>query len=572
MLGSYLSRLIIQKTFQQLGFWTILVTSSLLFSSATFASDKTQILFLLKTNEIEKAFTLYQKNYTDKPDFKLLEEMATLLLKEGILSSDPETQLLTMYGASIAKLLCPLHILEEGLESDNPYVQAASIRTLAEMGEDGTDEILMKAMHSSFLMIRIQAAHVLAMRGHKKVLGPIESLMRKLPIQAWVFFPEFYAQIGNSQAISILKSLLHSPVTEVRLSSIYYAAKHNRDDLLPLIRSMATHVDLGEQEMAAFALGAFKDAGSKELLLKLQEAKEPEVALAASFALTQIGESKAEEKIIELAKKKNPFAISLLARYEKGRDTLAELLHDKEPSIRLNALISLIKHKDPRSLSALGEFLFHTHQDLGFMPVSSMGHALRAFRIIPLATAKAKQDQGELLAITQALREELLTDSLEFEEPLFLLIARKLFETKQLALVPLLVHLLENRHSDATISLLQEMATHSRVPLIRAYCNLALYRLEATGFDEKALYSWVEREKESHLIQFRTKASSKKKNKLTSIYALTPEETSNLLIESYQALAIRHDPKAVEILVNAIAHGNPKNRYALAGLLLLAIQ
>ena len=57
-----------------------------------------------------------------------------------------------------------------------------------------------------------------------------------------------------------------------------------------------------------------------------------------------------------------------------------------------------------------------------------------------------------------------------------------------------------------------------------------------------------------------------------SSFDLTPEESSRLLIESYQALAEKHDAKSIDSLLEALKEGNAKNRYVLSGLLLLAIQ
>ena len=60
--------------------------------------------------------------------------------------------------------------------------------------------------------------------------------------------------------------------------------------------------------------------------------------------------------------------------------------------------------------------------------------------------------------------------------------------------------------------------------------------------------------------------------KLSDSFDLTPEENSRLLIEAYQAFAERNDERSIDTLIEVIKEGNPKNRPALAGLLLRAIQ
>ena len=55
-------------------------------------------------------------------------------------------------------------------------------------------------------------------------------------------------------------------------------------------------------------------------------------------------------------------------------------------------------------------------------------------------------------------------------------------------------------------------------------------------------------------------------------FTLTPKETSRLLIEAYETLAESHEMEGIDLLIEAIRLGHKKNRYALAGLLLKAIQ
>ncbi len=47
-----------------------------------------------------------------------------------------------------------------------------------------------------------------------------------------------------------------------------------------------------------------------------------------------------------------------------------------------------------------------------------------------------------------------------------------------------------------------------------------------------------------------------------------PEETSHFLITVFETLAKSQNQVGIETLIHAIAHGHPKNRYALAGLLM----
>ena len=86
----------------------------------------------------------------------------------------------------------------------------------------------------------------------------------------------------------------------------------------------------------------------------------------------------------------------------------------------------------------------------------------------------------------------------------------------------------------------------------------------------KTLFSWVKEQKDCPLFRFRPLLPWTERRDLSHL--LTPEETSRLVIESFEALAEQHDPQGIDLILTAIQSGHPKNRYALAGLLIKALQ
>ncbi|MDX8431594.1 MAG: HEAT repeat domain-containing protein [Candidatus Algichlamydia australiensis] len=544
------------------------------FCGTLVSKEPSHILFLIKRGETERAIKEYMhhRNEVGHHEPELLEEMAISLLHEGITSSNTDVQMMSMFGAKAAKVLCPLHIFEEGLNSQSPYVQAAALGTVAEMHEDYTDDLILEGMHSKFLMIRVQTAYFMAQRAAKGACGQIESLMRKLPPQFWAYFPELYAQLETSDARALLKSLLNHQLLQVRLATLFAITKFGRDDLLPSIRALSTHVDPFEQEMAAFSLGHFGDIGSKKQLEHLAKSPSDDVKLAALYALMQIGEEQHFSEIVKMAEKKNLFAVYLLHKWERGKDILAKLVHDRDINVRLNATVALLKLKEVRALGAIAEFLLKTPSDLGFEPQLSAGSSLRAWRVKRLASAQPKEERERLAMITRSFRQELLVDSMELGEKIFMHIARKIFYTRHRELIPTLVRLLENQNSPCSLELLRSYSKEMGMPLTRAYCNLALYRLKADGFDQNSFIDWIHNEQGKHLIQFEKKSGWKRKKKALTSYELAPAETSQLLFETYEAIATAHEPNAIDLLLDAMAYGNEQNRFALAGLLLIALQ
>lgn len=537
------------------------------------AIDRDHIAYLMQSRELHASLEMYEEYRKElgRHDFEILQQLGMIIIEQGVRSGDMEAQLLSIFGAAIAGLSSSIDILDEGIRSPHFETQMASIQFLARMQDDRCDDLLTKAMSSNFLMARMEAGYHLSTRKHQKAAGQIESLMCKIPQELWFYFPQFFALIGTSEAIGVLRQLIENPNSMVRVEAILSAARFDRDDLLGKIRAHATHLHIDEQEASAAALGFLKDSKSIPQLKKLSESSAENVKLAALRSLYFLGDISALDKIIEIAKKQSLFAIALLGDFSGGEDLLAELSTHKNIHVRINSAISLLKRRDPRAILPIEEILIRDTRELGFQPSVSVGHSLMAWKVVPSFPQHGELPY-DLYALTLQLREQILADCLELKESDFLKVAAHIFNMRQGDLIPLNVALLENLQTEGAIKLLKMHANRTGAPLIRGYCNLALYRLNQPGNHEKVLREWISRVKTTELIRFRPMLPWDKRSGHESPYELTPEESSRLLIEIYQALSDRHDEIGIDILLDGIKTGHPKNKYALAGLLIRAIQ
>lgn len=540
--------------------------------ATTSVPNKSQITYLMQTKEIEKSIQLYfrYKDYLGKHDFEVLQQMAFILLDQGARSKDRETELLSIYGSAIANVSASLDILESGIKSEHAETQVASIQFLGRMQDDRSDELLIKAMSSPFFFARMEAALHLAQRKHHAAVGQIESLMYRIPPQARFFFPQFFALIGTSDAISILRHLMEDRHTAVRIEALLSAARFGRDDLLPSIRMNVTHVNIAEQEASAYAIGLLKDSRSLKKLKRLFDSAPINVQIAASRSLHLLGDSHAKEFLIEKAEECNLFAIVNLGDIPEGREALARLCNHPDLCIRINAAIALIKHRDPRCLKALLQIIVRDGRDMGLQPQLSIGKTMLAFKPI-FSSSLQKNNLFDVQSATHSIRQQLLTESMNLPEDDFLLIAEMIFASKQSDLIPSLVALLENLQTPRAVNLLKRHAQAAGLPLIRAYCNLSLYRMGKEGPYEDYLMDWITRNRDSEMIRFRPLVPLDKRLD-DSPYELTPEDSSRVLIDAYQALSDKQQIRSLNLLLQAIQKGNPKNRYVLAGLLLRSLQ
>ncbi|MCI5052914.1 MAG: HEAT repeat domain-containing protein [Simkaniaceae bacterium] len=535
-------------------------------------ADGRQALFLFVQGDIDSGINAYiEAAKREGHNLDVLQEMATHLIENGAKSYDLEEQLISMYGIGVSGLARAKQILWEGVTSEHPQVVLASLQLLSESGDDMVEDALCKAMTSPYLPVRVEALFHLSRRKSRYALPHVESLRGRLPDELSVFFPDFYGLIGTPEAMRVFQKLFEDKLTVVRVAAILSAAKFGRDDFLPGIKRALTHPSPAEQEAAAAALGMLKDLSAVERLEKLAKSPYDEVKLAACTALREMGRHAYDDTIAELAKKGNTFAIMQSLVLPDCENLLKPLLKHTNRQVRLNAALGLLMKRDPSSLDTLCDLIFDDVNEWGFYPTSSGGHSLYAWKVAPSASKLPLFAQTDIVALSLAFQERMLAMAVDLPKENFLNLARRIFATRHLALVPLTVRLLENCECPEVISLLRWGSQMPGAPLIRGYCALALYRLGKEIVEKERFLAWIREQKGHELFRFRPMVSRSPEVKDLSVFELTPEENSRLLIESYETLAMKKEEHSIEILLDAIKSGNPKNRPALAGLLLRAI-
>jgi HEAT repeat protein len=533
---------------------------------------KLQSLFLMQQNRVEESLDRYREYTTasGRHDFEMLQQMGMTLLVNGAQAQDAEVFLMTLFGAGLSGSNGALDILEKGIEHPDPQTQLLSLHFLSQLEDDRTGEILNRAMSSNFLSTRMEAAFYLASRKHPHAVGQIEGLMFRLPPVFKPFFPSFFALIGTPDATAAVRRLMEDQDVQVRIESILQVARLGRDDFLPLLRKRLTHSHVAELEAAIFATAALKDSQSSVKLKRHVNSSTDTVRLAAALALLRLGDRSHIGVIEELAKNFNLFAIVSLGSVVGSEEILAPLAKSPDLQIRINAGVALLERRDPRALPVLSEMLIEDARDVAFQPFPSPGRSMNVFKAIPSAELHAKEP-GTDLSYSLAIREHLLREALHLPEESFLALARNIFTKHQSDLIPCTIALLENLQTPGAKQVLKEGAGKLSHPLIRDYCNLALFRLKEEGPYEEIVSRWVMQQKEAQLIRFRPLLPWKFRLEQAD-YALTPEETSKLLIDSFFAIASRRDEKSIAFLLDAIQLGNPINRYALMGLLMKATE
>lgn len=527
-----------------------------------------QILYRMHTGEMQEALNLYREHQKTlgHHDQELLQQIGLTLLDQGYRSHDPEIRVLTLFGAGISSYERALYILEEAAASNQPQMQMIALNFLARSQHDRADDAIQRCLTSDSLLIRLEALLYLAEKHHPRATAQTEALMYKLPEDLMPIFPQIFAVIGDESSTRSLRKLLAHSSESVRIAAIFAVAKCERDDLLPQIRTLATHGEIAQQEGCAIALGFLGDEQSIPRLQSLARSHVASVRLAACHALYRLGRKETCQEIEKEAKGGNIFALAMLGDMPGCEETLALLVHSSQLQVRINAALALLKLGDARCVPTLKEILISDSRDLAFEKMGSHGLGLTAYRAIPSAQINLAKDALGF-EVSLSLREDALRESINLPESSFLSLAESLFESHQNDLIPTLTELLATLNNDASKDLLKKYSQKAGAPLIRHFCNLALFNMKEEGPYEEQLRHFILKQQDQELIRFRPSLTIERRDFVTGT-PLNPQEQSRLLIASFEAIARAQNDKGIDVLLEAMQNGNPKNRYALAGLLI----
>ncbi|MCB1148847.1 MAG: HEAT repeat domain-containing protein, partial [Chlamydiia bacterium] len=108
-------------------------------------------------------------------------------------------------------------------------------------------------------------------------------------------------------------------------------------------------------------------------------------------------------------------------------------------------------------------------------------------------------------------------------------------------------------------------------PYVRSFCNLALFRMKGKEIYAVKVREWVSQYGMNSIAELKPYLPFELRLE-TEYFDLSPEEQTSLFLESVEALAVSKKTEDIQTLLDVMQTGNSINRYALAGVMLRALQ
>ncbi len=523
-------------------------------------------------SNLQTALSLYKRQHKDQGshNYDFLQKMGINILKEALSQEDIEAQILAIYGVDLAKHTQLMPILEKAMQVPDNVVQITALQTLAKFPENKAMDLMVQACSSEFLNVAVTAAFYLAQNKHPLAFELIESLMDKVPAECLEIFPSILSLIDTPRATQRIKKCILNSEESVRVAAVLAASGSQRTELLPEIRALSKQHSVRLQEACAHALGELHDEASITTLKKLAKSSSNSVALSALNALRKLGDPDAIAQIEEFAISKNPFSIQLLKDCPGDIYLLQTLAQgaSNDPVV-LNASLALLKKKDISSLPTILSILIPENENLMISSIPSPGGALSMYKLQYKSFATRSIPQIQQMSLD--VRAQILAECSELPEEAFLEIASQIIDANQNDLIPLVTNHLMTLQTSSSVNLLKKWQQKVGAPYVRICSSLALYKLNEKGPWKDHIISWLRKQKKHPLVKLRA-ISKWNYKQLPSPYEMNPLEISKTMIEAYLELADKQDEEGIEVILENLSNDRLKNKYALAGLLVLATQ
>lgn len=241
------------------------------------------------------------------------------------------------------------NVIVEAFVDPAPLVRFAAAMAAGELRLDNVKPLLIKLTEDENPHVQIGAIFALHRLGDKRYSLGLEEALASGDPRVRSNAALALGRLGEPSAIKILRPRLRDPAVEVRLQAAEALWRLGTDEGLEYVVAGSISRNPGHQMVALLALAGPRDARVAEHIRPALISDYTEVALVAARALGQLGFDDGYAIAIQAARssESRQRALAALALGAIGRadaqDTLAALLRDPDPDVRVAAAAALLQ-------------------------------------------------------------------------------------------------------------------------------------------------------------------------------------------------------------------------------------
>ncbi len=351
-------------------------------------SMKANMLGTINTLTVEEAIALIDSiikntskqgflrilNTLDKVNKNLIEDMVIKISKASKFSDiqmfrevlkdfDEDVRAAALKAIFILGSNEDIPIIKEMLIDVDEDIREEAIEAIAKLGSKEDIPNIKKMLNDGIEDVRVAAIEAIAKLGSKEDIPSIKKMLNDGIEDVRVAAIEAIAKLGSKEDIPQLKEMLLDDTDYVKIAAIEAIAKlgSNEDisSLNELLNDKSENVRFSTLE-ALLQLGLKLDISTiKNLIMTEDIHTKKQIAKILANSINSIDESDIKKLIKSSIKEERLFGIYLLSQTGKqiSITLLEESFEDKEPFIKLTALLSIMKLKPEKYFQILIEML-----------------------------------------------------------------------------------------------------------------------------------------------------------------------------------------------------------------------
>jgi len=498
----------------------------------------------VRTRNMKEMIDSIPRLLSPHPQRVHLEELCYQMFQKLASSQDIDTTIMTLLATSASHHPLSISICKNFMHSRSPLIQLIAVQSLART--NGVDSLLLEALRSDFVAVRLEAAWQIAQRRSENSFFHIDALYHKLPAPFRPHMAQLYAQERSSGSVYRLRQMLYDTDDDVVTSALLAIGRHNVSELNSEIVNLTAHAPR-ILEALSYALQTNESRSARQRLHKLCQHTDPHVQLQASLSLIKLGEFSSVNSIVAVAEEGNLYALSALGSCKTPLPSIPQISTSR--THKINYALSLLEHKDAACVPYLKEILSLAEDEiltLSFSPA----HTHSYWEISTLYSFPSSH-RPMLYERSLMAKEHLLAQTLELDDRSFLDIAHFIFQQGRIELYPMLLSLMKNKRSDGVIELLRNESTRVGAPYNRAGATLGLIQLGFLPESNLEIVLEFSREKKEQpwrypLPHLGPEEQTDKKNQAST--------SAQIYIEALETLSRSGSDQSITLLTKELSH------------------